>query len=80
MRDQRLVLPVAVGMTRGAIGARARACARLPARAPPGAGAERRVTVTGTTRKQFFAKFFYKLATQFIAALPTQPASSIMVP
>ena len=36
MRDQRLVLPVAVGMTRGAIGARvcacACACARLPAR------------------------------------------------
>jgi len=59
---------------------RACGCARLPARGGGGAGAGARVTVTGTTRKQFFAKFFYKIATQFIAALPTQPASSIMVP
>ena len=53
-------------------------CARLPARAPPPPGAGARVTVTGTTRKQFF--IFYILATQFIAALPAHPASSIMAP
>lgn len=61
----RAVLPVAAGMMRGAISARC--CLRLllpaaavacgccrPGAAPPGAGAGAPVTVTGTTRKQFF--------------------------
>ena len=37
-----------------------------------------RVAVTGTLRKQFFIFYFY--ATQFSAALPAPPASSIMAP
>jgi hypothetical protein len=44
--------------------------------APPGGRAGARVTVTGTVRKQFF--IFYFFATQFSAALPAPPASSIM--
>jgi len=57
-----------------------RVCPRAGAggRGRGGAGAGARVTVTGTTRKQFF--IFYILATQFIAALPAHPASSIMAP
>jgi len=78
----RAVLLVAVGLSRGAISG---CCRPSPSarRCRPGAGggwgtrAGARVTVTGTTRKQFF--IFYKIATQFIATLPAHPASSIMV-
>ena len=55
---------------------RVRACPRVRV---GGAGAERRVTVTGTHSEQFFKKFFYKMATQFSAALPAHPASFNMV-